>query len=69
MTGLAVALPPIELAVGSHVGAYRLLERLGFVREGLVRARALRDGEAHDHVMYGLVDMQHLKSWLPAGKD
>ena len=39
------------------------------VREGLVRARALRDGEAHDHVMYGLVDMQRLKSWLPAGKD
>ena len=43
-----------------NVGSVRVVEAAGFVREGLVRARALRDGEAHDHLMFGLVDASRL---------
>jgi len=48
-----------------NVGSIQVLEGAGFVREGLVRARAIRDGEVHDHLMYGLVDA----SRLPARED
>jgi RimJ/RimL family protein N-acetyltransferase len=43
-----------------NIGSVRVLEGAGFVREGLVRARAVRDGEVHDHLMYGLVDPARL---------
>lgn len=40
----------------------------GLVREGLVRARAFRDGHAYDHVMFGLVDPQRLRDWMRRGR-
>lgn len=43
-----------------NVGSVRVVEAAGFVREGLVRARAVRNGEAHDHLMFGLVDPRRL---------
>lgn len=43
-----------------NVGSIHVLEGAGFVREGLMRARAIRDGQAHDHAMYGLVDPARL---------
>ncbi len=43
-----------------NLGSIGVLEAAGFVREGLVRARAVRDGEVHDHLMYGLVDASRL---------
>jgi ribosomal-protein-alanine N-acetyltransferase len=36
-------------------GSCRLLERLGFVREGLLRERWLIDGELQDTAIYGLL--------------
>ena len=41
-------------------GSLRVLEGAGFVREGLVRARAIREGEVHDHVVFGRVDFARL---------
>lgn len=41
-------------------GSIHVLEGAGFVREGLVRARAIRDGEVHDHVAFGRVDFARL---------
>ncbi len=35
--------------------AIRLYERLGFVREGVFRSFLVRDGEAHDMLLYGLL--------------
>ncbi len=52
-----------------NIGSVHVLEGAGFVREGLVRARAIRDGEAHDHVMYGRVDPQRLPSWLASDQE
>lgn len=46
-----------------NLGSIHVLEGAGFVREGLIRARAIRDGVAHDHVAFGLVDPAR----LPAG--
>lgn len=43
-----------------NVGSVGVLEAAGFVREGLVRARAIRGGEVHDHLMYGYVDLSRL---------
>ena len=34
----------------------RVLEKCGFVREGLLRASAVKDGEVIDRVIYALVD-------------
>ena len=42
-------------------GSVHVLEGAGFVREGLIRARAIRDGVVHDHVAYGLVDASRLQ--------
>lgn len=47
-----------------NLGSVHVLESAGFVREGLVRARAIRDGDAHDHLMYGRVDPQRLRAIL-----
>lgn len=38
-----------------NVAGQRALERCGFVREGLVRQPAARDGRCHDSFIYGLV--------------
>jgi ribosomal-protein-alanine N-acetyltransferase len=38
-----------------NTGSCRLLERLGFVREGLLRERWLVDGELQDTAIYGLL--------------
>ena len=51
-------------ASARNVGSIRVLEEAGFVREGLVRARAFRDGHAYDHVMFGRVDPQKLREWM-----
>lgn len=47
-----------------NVGSVHVLEGAGFVREGLMRARAIRDGIAHDHYVYGLVDTGRLRTLL-----
>ncbi|TNJ35124.1 GNAT family N-acetyltransferase [Arenimonas terrae] len=51
-------------ASARNVGSIHVLEGAGFVREGLVRARAFRDGHAYDHVMFGRVDPQRLREWM-----
>ena len=38
-----------------NVGSLRLLERLGFQREGLLRQRYLEHGEFQDSVFLGLL--------------
>lgn len=45
-----------------NIGSVHVLEGAGFVREGLVRARAIRDGDVQDHLMYGRVDVQRLRA-------
>ena len=40
----------------------RALEKAGFTREGVVRHAELRDGEYHDHVLYGILRAE----WLAA---
>lgn len=42
-------------AASDNPGSIRVLEKSGFQREGLMRARAIRDGTAQDHVVFGLV--------------
>lgn len=42
-------------AASDNPGSIRVLEKSGFQREGLMRARAIRDGRAQDHVVFGLV--------------
>lgn len=42
-------------AATANTGSIRVLEGAGFVREGLMRARAVRHGEAQDHVVFGYV--------------
>ena len=44
-----------------NLGSLHVLQAAGFVREGLMRARAIRDGEVHDHVVFGLVDAGRLR--------
>lgn len=43
-----------------NLGSIHVLEGAGFVREGLMRARAIRDGMVHDHLVYGLIDASKL---------
>lgn len=40
-------------AASDNPGSIRVLEKAGFEREGLMRARAVRDGVAQDHVVFG----------------
>lgn len=47
-------------AATDNVASIRVLERAGFAREGLMRARAVRDGHVQDHVVFGLVDERRL---------
>lgn len=42
-------------AASDNVGSIRVLEGAGFEREGLMRARAIRNGRAQDHLVFGLV--------------
>jgi ribosomal-protein-alanine N-acetyltransferase len=47
----------------------RLLQRLGFVREGLARDYLFIDGEWRDHVLTALVNPQAHAAWIePAGQ-
>jgi [ribosomal protein S5]-alanine N-acetyltransferase len=39
-----------------NIASGRLLERMGFVREGLLRARWVVDGEVSDSALYGLLE-------------
>ncbi|MCP3979621.1 MAG: GNAT family N-acetyltransferase [bacterium] len=41
-----------------NAASIRLVERLGFVREGLLRERWLVDGKIQDSVLYGLLDRE-----------
>jgi len=54
----AQALRLRRLNARPHIGnvrSIRLLERLGFRREGLMRGYVDRDGERRDYLLYGLV--------------
>lgn len=42
-------------AATDNAGSIRVLEQAGFEREGLMQARAIRDGRAQDHLVFGLV--------------
>jgi ribosomal-protein-alanine N-acetyltransferase len=47
----------------------RLLERLGFAREGLARDYLFIDGEWRDHVLTALVNPRFAPGWVePAGR-
>lgn len=43
-------------AASANAGSVRVLEKAGFVREGLMRARAIRDGVVQDHLVFGWID-------------
>lgn len=43
-------------AASGNTGSIRVLEGAGFVREGLMRARAIRHGQVQDHLVFGLLD-------------
>jgi len=45
----------IAVVTTDNEPSIRLLERLGFVREGLLRAHYLIEGEPRDHYAYGLL--------------
>jgi RimJ/RimL family protein N-acetyltransferase len=47
-------------AATANAASIRVLERAGFAREGLMLARAVRDGEVQDHVVFGRVDERRL---------
>ena len=52
----AMALNRVEADIDPrNLGSARLLERLGFVREGLLRSRWIVSGEASDSAIYGLL--------------
>lgn len=38
-----------------NAGSARVLEKAGFVREGVLRQSAIKDGRVHDQVMYALL--------------
>lgn len=42
-------------AATDNPGSIRVLEKAGFTREGLMHARAIRDGRPQDHIVFGLV--------------
>jgi aminoglycoside 6'-N-acetyltransferase len=44
-----------------NIAEQRALERVGFVREGVVRDAEHRGGRYHDHVLYGLLR----REWAP----
>ena len=52
------------LCLSFNTGAERLYERLGFVREGVLRERLWFDGRWHDEIMFGMVrgDWERLRS-------
>jgi [ribosomal protein S5]-alanine N-acetyltransferase len=53
----------IEADVDPRNGAsLRLLEKLGFVREGYLRERYLKDGEIQDTVFFGLLRRDYLEA-------
>ena len=43
-------------AACANPASLRVLEKAGFAREGLMRARAIRDGEIQDHAVFGWID-------------
>lgn len=48
-------------AATANLASIRVLESAGFQREGLMRARAIRDGEVQDHAVFGWVDEARLQ--------
>ncbi|MCZ8114463.1 GNAT family N-acetyltransferase [Silanimonas sp.] len=47
-------------------GSVRVLEKAGFCREGTLRARAIRDGEVQDQLVFGWVDEARLAEVVAA---
>ena len=47
-------------AAATNPASIRVLENAGFQREGLMRARAIRDGEVQDHVVFSWIDAARL---------
>ena len=41
-----------------NIGSIRVLEKAGFVREGVMRCAAVKDGQVKDQVLYALVTPQ-----------
>lgn len=52
-------------AASANQGSIRVLEKAGFVREGSMRARAIRDGVVQDHIVFGWVDEARLAAFGP----
>jgi len=40
------------------IGSIRVLEKVGFVREGVMRCAAVKDGQVKDQILYALVTVQ-----------
>lgn len=55
-------------AATANDGSIRVLEKTGFVREGTLRARAIRGGEVQDHLVFGWVDEARLADVAAAGR-
>jgi len=45
----------------SNVGSGRVLEKVGFRKEGVQRKHLFKDGEFHDRALYGLLDEEWVK--------
>jgi ribosomal-protein-alanine N-acetyltransferase len=41
-----------------NIGSIRVLEKVGFVREGVMRCAAVKDGQVKDQILYALVTVQ-----------
>ena len=52
-------------AATGNAGSIRVLEGAGFVREGMMRARAIRHGQVQDHLVFGLLDDAALGAFQP----
>lgn len=52
-------------AATGNAGSIRVLEGAGFVREGMMRARAIRHGQVQDHLVFGLLDDAALRAVQP----
>ena len=48
-----------------NAASIRMLERLGFVREGLLRRRWIVGGEACDSLLLGLLPEERRRAWAP----